>query len=313
MTNVICLGLAVWDQIFTVDRLPQGGGKNFSKSFIEVGGGPAATAAATAARLGAEVALWSRVGDDDIGRRITADLETYGVDTTDVRSFKEKRSGLAVVLVDAEGERMIVTPGDPLLEKDPTWLPIEKVASTQIVLTDARWPEGAYSLLEAARRYGIPSVLDADLTSEPEALVPLVESASHVAFSAQGLRSFTGIEDLLDALLAVRGNTSGIVAVTAGEQGCHWIDEDGRPGHCPAFHVDVIDTLGAGDVFHGALAVALAEQQPFHESVHFASAAAALKCGRFGGRAGTPERTELEAFLQKNHKMNHTTRMADEK
>lgn len=297
MTTVICLGLAVWDQIFALDRLPSGGGKNFSKSFVEVGGGPAATAAATAARLGSKAALWSRVGDDDIGRRIITDLQSYGVDTENLRAFEGKASGMAVVLLDAQGERMIVTPGDPGFGRDPSWLPLEEVASAQAVLADARWPEGALKLFEAARHHGIPTVLDADVTSETEALAGLVSAASHVVFSGPGLRAYTGLDDLEGALAKAKTRTDGVVAVTAGPEGCRWILTDGTPGHCPAFSVDIVDTLGAGDVFHGAVAVALAEQRGVPEAMRFASAAAALKCTRFGGRAGTPTRKEVEAFL----------------
>lgn len=299
MSNVICLGLAVWDQIFSLERLPSGGGKNFSKSFVEVGGGPAATAAATAARLGLKTKLWSRVGDDDIGRRIVADLQSYGVDTSGVRPFSGKNSGLAVVLLDDQGERMIVTPGDPGLDRDPSWLPLADTASAQVVLADARWPEGALKLFEVARAHGIPSILDADVTSETDALSGLVSVASHVVFSAPGLKALTGLDDLRPALRKARAMTNGVVAVTAGAEGCHWILPDGTAGHCPAFSVDTVDTLGAGDVFHGAVAVALAEGQSFPDAMRFASAAAALKCTRFGGRAGTPHRNELEEFLSR--------------
>lgn len=305
MTSVICLGLAVWDQIFALDRLPSGGGKNFSTSFLEVGGGPAATAAATAARLGSKAALWSRVGNDGIGRRIIADLQSYGVDTDNVRAFENKASGMAVVLLDAQGERMIVTPGDPGLDRDPSWLPITEVGSAQAVLADARWPEGAKKLFEAARNHGIPSVLDADVTSETEALSALVSSASHIVFSGPGLKAFTGLDDLNSALSKAREETDGIVAVTAGAEGCHWILSDGTAGHCPAFSVDIVDTLGAGDVFHGAVAVALAEQRSIPDAMRFASAAAAIKCTRFGGRAGTPNREELEAFLEAQTQRNN--------
>ncbi len=300
MTNVICLGLAVWDQIFTLDQLPSGGGKNFATSFTEVGGGPAATAAAAAARLGADTALWSRIGGDDVGRRILDDLQSYGVDTATVRRFTDKNSGLAVVLLDSAGERMIVTPGDPGLDNDPAWLPLEQVAEADAVLADLRWPQGAESLLAAARQSGTASVLDADLTSEPEAIAPLVEAASHVVFSAPALRAFTGQEDARAGLAAVRARTQGVVAVTAGAEGCFWIDDDDISGHQPAFPIEVVDTLGAGDVFHGAFALALGERQPLAQAMRFATAAAALKCTRPGGRTGTPNRAELEKFLQEN-------------
>jgi len=97
----------------------------------------------------------------------------------------------------------------------------------------------------------------------------------------------------------VSARTDAWLAVTLGDEGVVWLDDGGAVRTCPAFDVDVADTLGAGDVFHGAFALALAEERPIDEAVRRASAAAALKCTRFGGRAGIPTATEVDDFLGK--------------
>ena len=107
----------------------------------------------------------------------------------------------------------------------------------------------------------------------------------------------TGTDDPAEGLARAAGMTDAWLAVTAGEKGCYWRG-DTSLCHMPAFQVTVRDTLGAGDVFHGALALALAEGQAAAAALRFASAAAALKCTRLGGRAGIPTRSEVDTLLQ---------------
>ena len=116
------------------------------------------------------------------------------------------------------------------------------------------------------------------------------------AASAQALRLMTGVEDLSAALQSLRATLSGWLAVTDGPRGVFYLDGNGVK-HYPAFAVDAVDSLGAGDVFHGAFALALAEGMNEQRALRFASAAAAIKCTRFGGRDGCPTRVELDAFL----------------
>ena len=295
MVSVICVGIAVMDYIFAVDELPSGGGKHFASGFSEIGGGPAATGAVAAVRLGARAALWGRVGADAIGERLIDELAEHGVDTAHVRRVHGGRSSLSAVMVDGRGERMIVNFADSGLDADPSWLPLESLKEADAVLAHHRWPAAAEAVLRKARLLGIPSVLDADVAPEREAGA-LVGLASHVAFSQGALANLSGTADIAEGLMRAQERTGAWVCVTAGGDGCHWL-EDGTLRHQPAFAVEVVDTLGAGDVFHGALAVALGESRATADAVRFASAAAALKCTRFGGRAGIPDRGEVERFL----------------
>ena len=293
---VACVGIAVLDHVFSAPALPSVAGKHFAAGYLEVGGGPAATAAVAVARLGGAARFWGRVGDDPAGARIVEELSGWGVDIAQVRRCPDGRSSVSAVMVDARGERMIVAFADPQLDRSADWLPLDTLDSAQAVLADARWPEGAHSALAAARDRGLPGLLDADATPDDAArgLLPL---ASHVAFSSAGLAQIAGTDDPAEGLARAAGLTEGWLAVTAGDKGCYWLD-GGRLRHVPAFAVAVRDTLGAGDVFHGALALALAERQPDETAIRFASAAAALKCTRPGGRAGLPDRAEVEEFLQ---------------
>lgn len=280
--------------MFGVAEFPARAQKHRAGSFEAVGGGPAATAAVAIARLGGTAQLAARIGDDEVGRLIAAELEDYGVDCRALRRCAGCVSSVSAVLVDRLGERLIVNYLDPQLPVEAGWLPEPHAVGALAVLADTRWPEGALAALESARRAGLPGVLDADVPVPADGR--LLAAASHVAFSADALREYTGLEDLEEALQTVAVQTGTWCCVTAGAGGVH-VAEPGRSWHEPAFTVAVVDTLGAGDVWHGAFALALAEGRGELPAVRFASAAAALKVGRRGGRRGAPSRGEVEALL----------------
>jgi len=294
MPTVLCVGHAVQDFVFTVPVLPDRGAKYRATRFESVGGGPAATAAVAVSRLGGHAFLAARVGDDDAAGMIVAELAGYGVDCTHVRRCPGSRSSVSAVMVDARGERMIVNHLDPSLPVDPTWLPSAGSVGASAVLADTRWPEGALAAFVAARAAGLPAVLDADRPVLADGV--LLRAATHVAFSSDALADLTGIGDARLALAEVARGLQGWCCVTAGGDGVYSY-EQGEMRHDPAFDVPVVDTLGAGDVWHGAFALALAEGSRETDAVRFASAAAALKVQRSGGRAGVPTRAELDAFL----------------
>lgn len=293
--RVLCVGLAVMDQIYTVERLPEAPRKHFATAFREVGGGPAANAAVAVARLGGNARLWSRVGDDSIGDRILRELEEEGVGVAGVRRLSGARSGCSAIVVDARGERMIVNFRGEGMDPDPGWLPLSEIRGTGAVLGDLRWPEGSARALAEARRLGIPALLDADATPAREG-AEVFAAADRILFSSQGLSGFTGIAATEQALRLAASRTGAWVGVSAGGDGVYWL-ERGLLRHLPAPPALVVDTLGAGDVLHGAFALALARKASTEEALGFACAAATLKCTRPGGRAGAPTADELEEFL----------------
>ncbi len=295
MSTVLCVGHAVQDFVFSVGTMPVTAEKHRASGFETLGGGPAATAAVAIARLGGTARLATRVGDDMLANLIAAELESYGVDCRLMRRMEGGCSSVSAVLVDDAGERMIVNYLDTALDANPEWLDAYAPLDADAVLVDTRWPEGALFGLKLAQSIEVPAILDADLPVPKDG--QLVRAATHIAFSERGLKEFVGIEDVGEALKAVSGETEAWCCVTLGSEGVLAIEND-RLFRRPAFSVTVRDTLGAGDAWHGAFALTLAEGQCIDSAITFATAAAALKVQNGRGRAGCATRGEVEEFMQ---------------
>lgn len=295
MPKILCVGALTMDTIFRLEALPAGPGKVIPLDAVEVAEGMAAAQAATIARLGGAAALWASAGDDAIGDRLVSQISAEGVDCSRVRRVTGGRSGFSSILMDRGGSTIIVPRYDPSLMEAP--LAVPDLAGFDVVMVDVRWPGAARLALAAARAAGIPGILDADMAAL-DILQSLMPLASHVVASEGAGRVLTGATDPQAAAEALKSRYPGFVAVTAGANGCWW-SEAGTIRHTPAPLVEAIDTLAAGDVFHAAFALLLAEGKPMAEIMRFASAAAAIKCTRFGGRLGAPDRAEVEAFLRR--------------
>ena len=294
MTNkILCVGALTMDTIFRLEALPEGPGKFIPLDAVEVAEGMAAAQAATIARLGGSAALWASAGDDAIGDRLIQQISGEGVDVSRVRRVPGARSGFSTIFMDVRGERMIVPRYDADLMAAPPTAP--DLTGFAAVMTDVRWPAAAELALRAAREAGIPGILDADVGPR-ETIQTLVRLASHVVASEGGAALVTGANDPKLAAERLSAGQSGFVCVTAGEKGCWW-GEGGTIRHTPAPVVEAVDTLAAGDVFHGAFAFGLVEGWAMQSVIGFASAAAAIKCTRFGGRLGAPTRGEIEAYI----------------
>jgi len=292
--RVIVVGNAAHDLVYRVPAIPARPIKVVATELYECGGGMAANAAVAAARLGAQVEYWGRVASDALGDRIVADLHAEQVGVSNVKRIAGARSPITSILVAPTGERLICSFPAPL-DPDPAWLPLASVRTAGAVLVDVRWPAGASAVLVAARAAGRPALLDADVGSV-DALERLAGVATHVLFSQAGLELLGDTLSPYRALAAVRRPYHEVVGVTLGEEGFLWIDAAGEH-HIRSPKVHVVDTLAAGDVWHGAFAVAVAEGQQVAKAAAFANAAAALKCQRPGGRLGAPSRPEVEALL----------------
>lgn len=290
---ILCVGALTMDTIFLLEALPGGPGKFLPLEAVEVAEGMAAAQAASIARLGGAAALWASAGDDAIGNRLIAQISAEGVDCTRVRRVPGARSGFSTIFMDRRGERMIVPKYDTDLMAPPATAP--DLSGFAAVMTDVRWPGAAELALLAAREAGIPGILDADVGPR-DVIERLVRLASHVVASEGGAALVTGANTPQQSAERLSSGHTGFFAVTAGEKGCWW-GSGGTVRHTPAPQIEAIDTLAAGDVFHGAFALGLVEGWQMAENITFASAAAALKCSRFGGRLGAPTRAEVEAFL----------------
>ena len=298
--RILAVGAATLDTIFRLDELPTGSGKYVPLEAITVAAGMASSAAMQASRLGVSASLCACVGDDAQGDRLLAEFMSEGLDCTHVRRVRGGRSAFCTILVDAKGERIIVPCYDPDLLADTAWLPVEQIGTFDALLTDVRWPAAAAIMLKAARANNVPSVLDADVApiSILRELVPL---ASHCVFSEPAALSYTDTESAAQAAtqLALRFPTSH-QSVTAGAQGCWWYDvASSKLMNFAAPEVAVVDTLSAGDSFHGAFAAGVSERLAIPDIIAWANAAAALKCTRFGGRLGAPTKTELDDLFER--------------
>ena len=293
MASVYCIGHAVEDHVFGVDVMPSEARKHQASSFEVVGGGAAANAAVAIARLGGDATLAARVGADSVGSSIVAALEKEGVDCARVKAFEDAASSVSAVFVDETGERLIMNYKDGNMPSDPAWAVDAFPENAKAVLADVRWPEGAIAVLTEARRRGLPAILDADHPIPSDGAI--LKAASHLAFSADGLRFYSGEQDIERALMMIARQFDAWCCVTDGANGV-FISARDEIFHAPAIPVKTVDTLGAGDIWHGAFALALAEAQDEKRAVTFANIAAAIKVTRSGGRNGAPTRSEIDDF-----------------
>lgn len=287
---VLCVGQATIDHVLRLDTTIVAGHKHRARHRDTVGGGVAANAAVAVARLGGRAVLISRVGDDVEGEVILAGLRADGIDVSAVQRVEGHSTPFSAVLIDPSGDRTIVnhTPDD-LLAGEPPELP-----DFDAVLVDGRWPDASTIALRTARERGVPGVVDADRPLDPR----LLDLASHIVFGEDALASTTGLVDHADGLRAVAARSDAMLAVTAGADGVVWLDH-GTACELPAFEVTVVDTTGAGDAFHGAFTLALAEGADDASALRFAAATAAVKCTRPGARRGIPIRADVEALLDR--------------
>jgi len=299
--EVVCTGIAVLDTVFRVAQFPVPQAKTQASELVIISGGCAANAAVAIARLGGRARfagpLGGPAGQEAIGDRIVAALTGEQVDTAWCPRVSGVAYSMSAICVDPRGERAIVNYRDDRLAAARPADPSAIVATAAAVLADHRFPEFVLPICEAARARSIPVVLDADKPTR--ATDVLLAVASHVVFSAEGLRATTGTHDLGAGLARMADATGSFLAVTDGPDGMLWL-VPGTPTTrraMSAFPIHPVDTLAAGDVFHGAFALALAQGRPEIDAMRFAAAAAAIKCTRFGGITGAPARAEVEAFL----------------
>ena len=280
-----------------VADFPAPGTKVSASEFVITGGGCAANAALAVARLGGRVAFAGPLGGDAdrVSNRILTDLGNEGIDCSGVVRVDGGTASVSLILLDATGEKTIATRrGVKLGEvspKDAAGL----VAGADAVLVDNRFPEFVTAICRAAKIRKIPIVIDLDQATAVDD--PLLALGTHVISSAEALHGTTGLDDFGAGLKRLAERVSGFLAITDGPQGVYWLD-GGTLRHMPAFKVKAIDTLGAGDAFHGAFTLALAEGRALPDILRFASATAALKCTKFGGASGAPTRAEVDDLIQ---------------
>ncbi len=298
MQHILCAGIAVLDEVFRIREFPLPDTKVEASEFITVGGGNAANAAVAIARLGGKVSfaapLGGPPGDDAVGDRIIRGITQEGVDCGGCMRVDNIRSPVSAIFVNVRGDRTIANYRDRRLDAVVPGDPDRLLAGISAVLVDNRLPAFVTPICRAARRRGLPVVIDVDKpTVEAD---PLLAISTHAIFSGDCLRKTAGTENLAAGLARMAQFTDAFVAVSNGPLPVLW-REDQAIREMAVFPVTAIDTLAAGDVFHGAFTLALTEGCAIPEAMRFAAAAAGLKCTRFGGSTGAPRRAEVEALL----------------
>ena len=293
---IISVGTALLDRIYRVETFPDAPGVARTLEHVESGGGTAANAAAAIARLGGHVELWSRVGDDEVGKRIRAGLKSFGVDVRYVETFEEARSSHNAIIVDGRGQQFTLANRDSNMPSGTSWLPLERVDDAVIVMADLRWLEAVRSVFARARAAHVMTLLYADIAVR-ESLQELLSLTDFAVFSESALEDILPNQtrrEQLDRVLLMGPRHAG---VAVGASGYQWRDTFGGGQVLGPENVTITDVNGAGDAFQGTFALMLSEQRAVNEGARIAGGVAAMCCMRLGARAGLPTRAELSRFL----------------
>ncbi|MCC6869791.1 MAG: ribokinase [Burkholderiales bacterium] len=299
--KIAVVGSANADLIMTCPTLPGRGQTLAATEARWEAGGKGANQAVAAARLGASVAFIGCIGADALGERVRAGLAAEGIAIAGVRVAPEQPTGVAVVVVDAAGENLIVLAaganaalGAPDVERAAAQL-----RHADIVLCQLETPPGVVDALLDVRTAEGPR-----LWLNPAPAQPLPESwlarLDLLVPNQSELETLTGIDagtrgGAIRAAADLRRRGVGCLVVTLGAEGALIADADGVRFR-PALRVDALDTTGAGDCFIGALACAQASGRSFDAAVDFAQCAAALQVTRSGAQAALPTAAEVAAF-----------------
>ncbi|MBW4707406.1 hypothetical protein KX928_06370 [Roseobacter sp. YSTF-M11] len=290
MPRILCAGLIAVDMVFDIESYPAVGTKTRASAAQMITGGGALNAATTIAGLGGQACVAGAIGADALGDFLLAEMARREIDTTHLQILPDAPTSLSAVLITPDGDRTVINrrhqvPACPHLD------PFRFDAA----LADTRWPDLAAVAMNAARKTGKPAVLDAEAPVKPAS--DALGIATHVVFSQQGLRDFAGACDAA-ALSNSAKKMRTWCAVTRGASSvlCH----DGQTlSEVPVFPTQAVNTLGAGDTWHGAFTLALVRGMPEIEAVRWANAAAAVKVSRPWGSTAPPTRPEVDAHLKK--------------
>ncbi len=294
--DVVGLGVNVINHLFLVPRFPKPDTKVDPLDATQQGGGVVATAMVACARLSLRTKYVGKVGADDPGRLSRQSLEQEGIDLTDLVVDPREKTRVTFGLIEqGSGRRTLVRGVEPLARLRPEEVSASAVTAGRVLHMDGYEGPAAIKAARIAREAGIPVSLDAeDATECQEELFSLSDIL--IIGRALGGR-VTGrrrVPAILERLARLGPRVVGLTLAADGAVVRH----GSRTDHIPGYKVDVVDTTGAGDVFHGAFLAGLVWGWPLEEIVRLANAVAALKCRKLGGRAGIPTLAEVRAFVR---------------
>jgi ribokinase len=299
MMKVVGLGQCSLDHLFVVDSYPEKDTKKELTEWLVSGGGPVATALVSLSRLGIECSFFGITGDDDSGDRIRESLRSENVEISGLMKRQNSSSQIAFIAVEkGSGKRTIFWKRPSAESLGPEELPSDFPGDAHLLLLDGLMKGASLYAAEKARSVNIPVMLDAGHVRD--GMLQLVSLCDYVVGSEEFARELLGTEDPFSpgkAIEAIHSYGVRTVTITLGDKGSITSSEDGM-FHTPAFTVCAVDTTGAGDVFHGGYIYGLLQNWNIRDITTFASAFAAIKCRKLGGRAGIPSLDEVRSFLQ---------------
>jgi len=297
MWDILGLGVVSVDELLYVEHYPPPDSKAQVLARDRQGGGLTGTALVAAARLGARCAFAGVLGDDELSQHAISELEREGIDCSPTLRRPEARPCHSTVIVDrTTGSRNIFFTREGVMTRAPDEIDGDLIARCRVLFVDSLDLDSALRMVTLAASLGVPVVSDLEFREYAHA-EELLAHVQHLICAESFALRWTGASSAEEAVDILARTKRACTAATAGEQGC-WYAVDGGPvRRQPAFRVPVVDTTGCGDVFHGAYAACLARGLDVAEAICFASATAALKATRPGGRAGIPDRATVEEFL----------------
>jgi len=299
--DILGFGIVTVDDFLIVESYPPPDAKIPVLEKTRQGGGLTGTALVAASRLGAKCAYGGILGEDELAEWTLAELEREGIDCTPVIRQPDASIIHAIIIVDkTHHTRNIFFSKAGVAFRPLTSIDATLVSQARVLFVDHGGVEGMLHAVTLAKELGIPTVADIERDEHPQA-GELIAQIDHLILSASFACSFTGKDDPASAVESLHRSTQrACTAVTVGEEGCWYIsaEEEGNIQHHPAFEVQVVDTTGCGDVFHGAYAAGIAYGWDVSFCIRFASAAAAIKATKAGGRAGIPDRSTVCQFLR---------------
>jgi sulfofructose kinase len=301
--RILCIGIPVRDLTFRVEAVPERGSKANASHLAEICGGNALNAAIAIARLGGRAAFAGPMGDagETSSGFILDRMATEGIETTHIVRMPGLMTPVSAIMIEPSGERTLTIYRDPALWGVMLSDADELLADCQAVLVESRCASFCIDLCTEARRRGIAVIVGVDRAM---ALTDgLLTAASHLLFASEQVQQTAGVADDGEALKHMAGLTPAFLAATRGPRGTIWLNELAELDETPAFPVEAVDTLGAGDIFLGAFTIRLAEGGDVREALRFAAAAAALKCTRHGGGLAAPQRIEVEELLRRHPRL----------
>jgi sulfofructose kinase len=291
----VALGHCNLDHLCLLPHIPHDSKVEMLEQQIQ-GGGPAASAAVCAARLGMSSAFIGTVGDDAEGKSLLQEFELEKVRCHNVVMRNNQKTPLSYCWIEKNsGKRSIAWSKGGLDELKAGEIDQNLVANAKILHLDGHQGPAALAAAKIAKKHGV--LLSLDAGSLRPALLELLPLLDIFIASEEFARAYSGQNDLREALRKMAAIGAEVIGCTMGAEGC-MLYKDGEFLHCPAFALEVVDTTGCGDVFHGIFCHGLARGWPIEKTIQWASAGAAIKAGRVGGWMAVPTVEEIEDMLR---------------